>query len=42
MKIVLSDSRKVGQFGCILRHLKNISSNIETYWIEQVKIVKNK
>ena len=29
MKIVLSDSRKVGQFGCILRHLKNISSNIE-------------
>ena len=29
MKIVLSDSRKVAQFGCILRHLKNISNNIE-------------
>jgi len=29
MKIVLTDSRKVSQFACILRHLKNISSNIE-------------
>ena len=29
MKIVLSDSGKVMQFACILRHLKNISSDIE-------------
>ena len=29
MKIVLSDTRKVMQFACILRHLKNISSDIE-------------
>lgn len=29
MKIVLTDKQKVQQFACILRHLKNISSNIE-------------
>tara|TARA_B110001454_G_C12703274_1_gene427479 strand:+ start:1247 stop:2059 length:813 start_codon:yes stop_codon:yes gene_type:complete len=29
MKIVLSDTRKVMQFACILRYLKNISSDIE-------------
>jgi len=29
MKIVLSDARKVMQFACILRHLKNISNDIE-------------
>ena len=28
MKIVLTDSRKVSQFACILRHLKNMSSDI--------------
>lgn len=29
MKIILTDKQKVQQFACILRHLKNISSNIE-------------
>ena len=29
MKIILNDKRKVRQFACILRHLKNLSSNIE-------------
>jgi len=29
MKLVLTDSRKVGQFACILRHLKNVSCDIE-------------
>ena len=28
MKIVLTDSRKVSQFACILRHLKDMSSDI--------------
>ena len=29
MKIVLSNQKKVAQFACILRHLKNLSSDIE-------------
>jgi len=31
MKLVLTDPRKVSQFACILRHLKNISSDIMVY-----------